>query len=134
MKLVLITTHAKESAQSLGIEMPDDHLRFIIENRIRKDLKKAIKVKQGDEGKWIVPLITPQSIFCDQICCWMVISEPNDQATQGEYQYVLRTFLHENSPIVRKYWHDRDIESPVQAYLKYWDEMNSIQNGGVAEC
>ena len=42
MKIILIPQHALDAAASLGIDMPEVHLKFLVENRIRKDFKKAI--------------------------------------------------------------------------------------------
>ena len=127
MRLVLISEHAKESAVDLGINMPDNNFKFLVENRIRRDLDRAIKVRQGNEDRWIIPLKLPPSVFCDEICCWMVLSTPNDSATKEKYQYVLKTFLHENNPIVRAYWHHEEAESPVIAYLNYCAEMKRLE-------
>lgn len=125
-KLVLITNHARESAHQLGIAMPDEHFEFIIENRIRRLFHKAIKVKQGGRDRWILPLDLPESLFCDPICCWMVLAEPTNDEEKEEYQYILKTLLHENSPIVRKYWNSEDTGSPVEAYLRYCEKMEEL--------
>jgi len=124
--LVLITTHAISTASDLGLDMPREHLEYLMENRVRRNFKMAIKVKQGVEDRWIIPFAMPASIYCDKICCWLVVSTPKDARTLRKYEYILRTLLHENNPIVRSYWHHDGAESPVLAYMKYWSEMNDL--------
>ena len=123
-EFLLVTNHAKESAEAVGIIMPPDILDSLIRIRAHKYIDTAIKVKQGNEDRWIVPFTAPMSIYCDKINCWLVLSEPNEE--DARYRYILKTILHENSPIVRAYWHSEEPGSPVESYLKWHKTMKEL--------
>jgi len=128
MRLTLITTHAIESANSLGMNgTPEDMLISLIEDQVRNNFNMAIKVKQGGKDRWIIPAVMPRSIWCESMCCWIVLSVPTDEKTIAKFKYVARTLLHENSPVVRKLWRHEGVENPVRGYMKYLKEMKELK-------
>jgi len=127
MRLTFVTNHAVESANDLGLsDMPDDILTSLIEDQVRNNFNLAIKVKQGKTNRWIIPAVMPKSIWCESICCWVVLSEPTDNKTIAKFRYVARTLLHENSPIVRKLWQHEGTDNPVRGYIEYCKNMEKI--------